>query len=103
MRYAIILLALACGSAQATPLSLENKTELAKGTKDSCLTNQAKEAANKNLTVAQLQDYCECYGNGFAGSMQTEDLDKNKDALTPETLKIANAVSQKCAVSTLKK
>lgn len=104
MRYLIALLMLAgCASAQATPLTLELKTALAKGTKDSCLSNQSKEPGNKNLTIATLQDYCDCYANGFAGSMQTEDLEKNKDNLTPDTLKIIETVSQKCVASVLKK
>jgi hypothetical protein len=35
--------------------------------------------------------------------MTVEDLEKNKDALTPETRKKAGEFSQQCAASTLKK
>jgi hypothetical protein len=76
---------------------------LAKGTKDTCLSTQAKEPDNKNLTIAKLQDYCDCYANGFASSMQSEDLEKNKDNLTPETMKMIEVVSQKCIASVFKK
>ena len=39
----------------------------------------------------------------FSDFMQVEDLDKNKDTLTPETMKKAGEFSQACAASTLKK
>ena len=39
----------------------------------------------------------------FSDFMQVEDLDKNKDTLTPETMKKAGEFSQACAASTLRK
>ena len=73
------------------------------GTNDSCLENQVKDATNKALTVGQLQTYCDCYAKAFADIMSVEDLDKNKDGLTPEVTKKAGEFSQKCAASSLKK
>jgi hypothetical protein len=90
-------------AAQATPLSPADKTALTKGTNDSCLENQVKDATNKALTVGQLQTYCDCYAKAFADIMSVEDLDKNKDGLTPEISKKAGELSQKCAASSLKK
>ena len=74
-----------------------------KGTNNSCLENQVKEAANKAMTVGQLWTYCDCYAKAFTGIMTVEELEKNKDALTPETLKKAGEFSKQCAASTLKK
>lgn len=92
-----------CLSAQATPLSADGRAALARGALNSCLETQVKDAANKAVTVGQLQNYCDCYATAFADYMQVEDLDKNKDTLTPETTKKAGEFSQKCAASTLKK
>ena len=55
------------------------------------------------MTVGQLQTYCDCYAKAFADIMSVEDLDKNKDGLTPDTAKKAGEFSQKCAASSLKK
>jgi hypothetical protein len=100
----IALFALASSiAAQATPLSPADKAALTKGTNDSCLENQVKDATNKALTVGQLQTYCDCYAKAFADIMSVEDLDKNKDGLTPDTAKKAGEFSQKCAASSLKK
>ncbi|HKS18287.1 MAG TPA: hypothetical protein VJS63_03645 [Bradyrhizobium sp.] len=100
----IALFALAaCGAARATPLTAADKAALTKGTNDSCLENQVKDAANKAMTVGQLQTYCDCYAKAFADIMSVEDLDKNKDGLTAEVSKKANEFSQKCAATTLKK
>jgi hypothetical protein len=92
-----------CAAAAATPLPPEAKAALMKGTNDSCLETQVKEAANKAMTVGQLQTYCDCYARAFSDFMQVEDIEKNKETLTPETTKKAGEVSQKCAASTLKK
>ena len=94
---------LSCTAAQATPLTAPDKAALTKGTNDSCLENQVKDAANKAMTVGQLQIYCDCYAKAFAEIMSVEDLDKNKDGLTPEVNKKAGEFSQKCAATTLKK
>ena len=55
------------------------------------------------MTVGQLQTYCDCYAKAFAEIMSVEDLDKNKDGLTPEVSKKAGEFSQKCAATTPKK
>src|SRR5207237_1360004 len=103
-KHCIALFVLAsCAAAQATSLSPSDKAALLKGTNDSCLENQVKDATNKALTVGQLQTYCDCYAKAFADIMSVEDLDKNKDGLTPEVTKKAGEFSQKCAASTLKK
>jgi hypothetical protein len=100
----ITLFALASSiAAQATPLAPADKAALTKGTNDSCLENQVKDATNKALTVGQLQSYCDCYAKAFADIMSVEDLDKNKDGLTPEVTKKAGEFSQTCAASSLKK
>src|SRR6478752_10399547 len=98
-----LLVFASCAAAQATSLSPTDKAALTKGTNDSCLENQVKDAANKAMTVGQLQTYCDCYAKAFAEIMSVEDLDKNKDGLTPEVSKKAGELSQKCAASTLKK
>ncbi len=105
MRTRLIAVAvlLSCAAARATPLTAADKAALTKGTNDSCLENQVKDAANKAMTVGQLQTYCDCYAKAFAEIMSVEDLDKNKDGLTPEVSKKAGELSQKCAASTLKK
>ena len=105
MRTILIAIAalLSCTAAQATPLTAADKAALTKGTNDSCLENQVKDAANKAMTVGQLQTYCDCYAKAFAEIMSVEDLDKNKDGLTPEVSKKAGEFSQKCAATTLKK
>ncbi len=92
-----------CATAQATSLSPTDKAALMKGTNDSCLENQVKDTTNKAMTVGQLQTYCDCYARAFSDFMQVEDLDKNKDTLTPETMKKAGEFSQACAASALKK
>ena len=92
-----------CATAQATPLSPSDKAALLKGTNDSCLENQVKDATNKAMTVGQLQTYCNCYATAFAEVMSVEDLEKNKDSLTPEIKTKAGELSQKCAASSLKK
>ena len=92
-----------CTAAQATPLPPADKAALLKGTNDSCLENQVKDATNKAMTVGQLQTYCDCYARAFSDIMQLEDLDKNKESLTPETMKKAGVFSQTCAASSLKK
>jgi hypothetical protein len=103
-RSLIALLALAsCTAAQATPLPAPDKAALMTGTNNSCLENQVKDPANRAMTVGQLQTYCDCYARAFSDFMQVEDLDRNKDALTPETTKKASEFSQACAASTLRK
>ena len=92
---------LSCTAAQATPLTAADKAALTKGTNDSCLENQVKDAANKAMTVGQLQTYRDCYAKAFAEIMSVEDLDK--DGLTPEVSKKAGEFSQKCAATMLKK
>jgi hypothetical protein len=92
-----------CTAAQATSLSPTDRAALLKGTNDSCLENQVKDTTNKAMTVGQLQTYCDCYARAFSDYMQIEDLDKNKDSLTPETQKKAGEFSQACAASTLRK
>lgn len=103
----IILVALfALGSsalAQATPLAPADKAALISGTNNSCLENQVKDVTNKAITVGQLQTYCDCYAKAFAEIMSVEDLDKNKDGLTPEIKTKAGELSQKCATTSLKK
>src|SRR5262245_29887384 len=99
----IVLFALASTAAQATPLPPADKAALMTGTNNSCLENQVKDPANKAMTVGQLQTYCDCYARAFSDFMQVEDLDKNKDSLTPETQKKASEFSQACAASTLRK
>jgi hypothetical protein len=100
----IILFALAsCTAARATSLLPADKAALMTGTNNSCLENQVKDPANKAMTVGQLQTYCDCYARAFSDFMQVEDLDKNRDSLTPETMRKAGEFSQACATSTLKK
>jgi len=105
MRLALIALfaLVSSAAAHATPLTAADKAALTKGTNDSCLENQVKDAANKAMTVGQLQTYCDCYAKAFADIMSVEDLDKNKDGLTPEVSKKAGEFSRTCAASTLKK
>ena len=55
------------------------------------------------MTVGQLQTYCGCYAKAFSDFMQVEDIEKNKETLTPETTKKVGEFSQKCAASTMKK
>ena len=102
-RFIALFVLASCAAAQATPLSPADKAALMKGTNDSCLENQVKDATNKAMTVGQLQTYCDCYARAFSDFMQVEDLDKNKDTLTPETMKKAGEFSQTCAANTLRK
>ena len=90
-------------AASAAPLSSDDRTTLAKQTGESCLTGQAKEAANMKLTIAKLQDFCTCYGEGIAANMQTEDLVAADDAVTPKIEKLAATYFQSCAASVFKK
>ena len=105
MRTSLIAIAVlsSCVAANATPLTPQDKAALTKGTNDSCLENQVKDAANKAMTVGQLQTYCDCYARAFSDFMQVEDLDKNKESLTPETMYKAGEFSKTCAASTLRK
>ena len=105
MRYQLIamLVLMSCATARATALTPEIKTTLQKGTNDSCLETQVKDASNKAMTVGQLWTYCDCYAKAFTAIMTVESLEENKDALTPDTLKKAGEFSQACAASTLKK
>src|SRR5436853_3874982 len=99
---ALIVLA-SCAAAQATSLSPTDRAALLKGTNDSCLENQVKDTTNKAMTVGQLQTYCDCYARAFSDFMQVEDLETNKNGLTPEVTKKAGEFSKQCAASTLKK
>jgi hypothetical protein len=105
MRLALIAVFVLASSAAAlaTPLTPADKDALTKGTNNSCLENQVKDASNKAMTVGQLQTYCDCYARAFADIMSVEDLETNKNALTPEVTKKAGEFSQQCAASTLKK
>ena len=105
MRYQLIamLVLTSCATAHATALSPEIKAVVLKGTNDSCLENQVKDASNKAMTVGQLWTYCDCYAKAFTAVMTVEALEANKDALTPDTLKKAGEFSKQCAASTLKK
>jgi hypothetical protein len=102
-RFIALFVLASCAGAQATPLTPSDRAALLKGTNDSCLENQVKDTTNKSMTVGQLQTYCDCYARAFSDFMQVEDLDRNKDTLTPETTKKAGEFSQACAASTLKK
>jgi hypothetical protein len=100
----ILLFILTSGAtAQATPLSAAEKANFFTGTNNSCLEAQVKLAANKAMTIGQVQTYCGCYAKAFADFMQAEDLEANKVSLTPATAKKADEVSDKCIASTLKK
>jgi hypothetical protein len=105
MRCKLILLfvLISCAAAQATSLSPADKAVLLQATNNSCLETQVKDASNKAMTVGQLRTYCGCYAKEFSNYMQVEDLEKNKEALTPEATKKAGEFSQKYASSTLKK
>ena len=102
-RFIALFVLASCAAAQATPLSPADKAALMKGTNDSCLENQVKDTTNKAMTVGQLQTYCDCYARAFSDFMQVEDLDRNKDTLTPETMRKAGEFSQSCAANTLRK
>ena len=105
MRHQLIamLVLTSCATAYATALPPDIKATLLKGTNASCLETQVKDASNKAMTVGQLWTYCDCYAKAFTAIMTVEDIEKNKDALTPETLKKADEFSRQCAASTLKK
>lgn len=92
-----------CAPALATPLTPADRVTFAKGTSESCLGNQVKVAANKNITVGQLQRFCDCYGKAFSEYMTVEELPKIQQALTPEATKMAGTFMQKCAATTLRK
>src|SRR3954470_11526817 len=98
-----LLVFVCCAAAQATSLSPTDKAALLKGTNDSCLENQVKDTTNKAMTVGQLQTYCDCYARAFSDFMSVEDLETNKNGLTPEVTKKAGEFSQQCAANTLKK
>ena len=74
-----------------------------RGTNNSCLENQVKDATNKAITVGQLQSYCDCYAKAFAEVMTVEDLDKNKDSLTPEIFEEGERIFATMRGSSLKK
>ena len=100
----ILLFVLACGTtAQATPLSPAEKSTSSPGPTIPALKPRSSIAANKAMTVGQVQTYCGCYAKAFADFMQAEDLEANKVSLTPATAKKADEVSDKCIASTLKK
>ena len=105
MRFGIIaaLVLLSCAAAHSTPLPPQAKAALLNETNNSCLETQVKETSNKAMTVGQLQTYCGCYAKAFSEIMSAEELEKNKNELTPEVQKKAGELSQKCAASTLKK
>jgi hypothetical protein len=105
MRYQLIamLVLMSCATAHSTALTPDLKATLQKGTSDSCLETQVKDASNKAMTVGQLWTYCDCYAKAFTAIMTVESLEANKDALTPDTLKKAGEFSKQCAASTLKK
>lgn len=105
MRYQLIamLMLTSCATAHATALPPDITATLLKGTNDSCLENQVKDASNKAMSVGRLWTYCECYAKAFTAIMTVEDLEKNKDTLTPEIQKKAGEFSQQCAASALKR
>jgi len=99
-----ILFTLICAaSAPATPLSREDRAYLVERTMEGCLTGQAREAANKNLTVGKIQDFCRCFGEGLVDTMQAEDLAKNQETASPELTKASGVAFNKCAVTVFKK
>jgi hypothetical protein len=94
---------LCCGPASATPLSKEDHAFLVNQTAEGCLSGQAREAANKNLTVAKIQDFCACFGEGLISTMTVEDLAKNQDTPSAEMTKASGTVFNSCAVTIFKK
>ena len=70
--------------------------------------NQVLDVSRDDLESLFLQTEMHAYRRRFgeitcADIMSVEDLDKNKDGLTPEVTKKAGEFSQKCAASSLKK
>jgi hypothetical protein len=102
-RFIALMVLLPCSAALATPLSPADKATIITGTNDSCLENQARIEANKTMLISQLQNYCDCYAKAFSEILQAEDIEQNKDGLTPAITKKAGEVSQKCAVAAVKK
>jgi hypothetical protein len=92
-----------CTPALATPLTPADRALFAKGTSESCFSNQVKVTANRKLTVGQLQNFCDCYGKAFSEYVSVEDLPKIKESLTPEATKMAGVFMQKCTALKSKK
>ena len=92
-----------CTPALATPLTPSDQAVFAKSASETCVGDQAAAAANRNLTVGQLQNFCACYGKAFSEYITLEELPKIQESLTPEAQKMAGVFMQKCAVSALKK
>lgn len=102
-RAAATALVLLSSAASATPLSKEDHAFLVTQTRDGCLTSQAREPANTNLTVAKLQDFCSCFGESLVSTMTVEDLAKNQETASPEITKASGVAFNSCASSTFKK
>lgn len=105
MRTTLLMVAvlLCWESAAATPLTKEDHAFLANKTMEGCLSGQARQAANQNLTVGKIQDFCRCFGEGLASTMQVEDLANNQETASPELTKASGVISTKCAVTILGK
>ena len=103
MMLSIVSTLMFCAPALATPLSGEDRAYLVDRTTDGCLTGQAREAANKNLTVGKIQDFCRCFGEGLVDTMQVEDLAKNQQTASPELTKASGVAFNKCAATVFRK
>jgi predicted outer membrane protein len=99
----LLLLSACAGTARATPMSADDQAIFAKGTAESCMETQAREPANATLTVGQIQDFCGCYGKAFAEYMQLEEIEANKETLTPTVSAKATSLTQSCAAKVIKK
>lgn len=89
-----------CLPAMATPLSPEVRAETAAEITKSCMSTQAGNPVNQQITVGQIQDYCGCYGKSTSETLTAEDIEKNDES----TLNvIAAAATKKCAAATSKK
>jgi hypothetical protein len=105
MKYTVvvtIIAALLAPSALATPLSKEDRAFLVSKSSEGCLTGQAREAANMNLTIGKMQDFCTCYGEALISTMTVEDLAKNQETASPEMTKVSEAAFRSCAASVFK-
>ena len=73
------------------------------GTNNSCLENSGQGSRQQGDDGRPAADLLRLLRARFSDFMQVEDLDKNKDTLTPETMKKAGDFSQACAAATLRK
>jgi hypothetical protein len=89
--------------AMAEQLTGEQRTEMVKIAKGTCLDNNVKKPENRAYTLGVVDAFCTCVGNSSVDSFSIAELEAAATGLTPDFIKRRAAFTNKCADGTLRK